>query len=221
MISRASRSCGSEVSNDPLRKSLAKRDSNPVSSSPFPQYNLFNPSRTRIAGGSPETASRSAIAMLLATSRASSWTACGNSGRRLRNKTSRARASNAGPAGRSFISWRSARVQQHQELQLAFACAPSRQRQVEAALASNHMAITLLQGDNRPADARQHFPKEHPLRVHAPARLALVPAIKGRAVGDPAGFAIEPRKAPALAAKPPDVLVRIAPSGKLPVEDSG
>src|SRR5262249_22610188 len=63
------------------------------------------------------------------------------------------------------------------------------------------------------------FPKEDALRVNCATRLMLVAVVEVCAVGDPASFAIKPRKAPTLTAEPADVFVRVAPAGKLPVEN--
>src|SRR5271168_4591659 len=112
-------------------------------------------------------------------------------------------------------------VEQHQNLQLAFAGAPPGQGEIEAAFAAQHVAVALLQGNHRPAHAGNHLPETDPQWVDDDAALALVAPIERGSVGDPAGFAVEPGKPPALAAEPADILVRVAPAGKFPVEDPG
>ena len=87
--------------------------------------------------------------------------------------------------------------------------------------AADQIAVALLQGDHRPAHIREDFPEEHPLGIEPAARGGLIGVVEWRAVGDAAGFAVEPGKAPALAAEPADILVRIAPAGELPIEDAG
>ncbi len=129
-------------------------------------------------------ASRSAIAMQLATSSASSWRSGGNSGSQIADQhvageRQQCRASGQiirRPASRPFPRGRISAVgrrrigvvctvEQHQNLELAFAGAPPGQREIEAALAAQHVAVALLQCDNRPAHARQHLPEMDPLRV--------------------------------------------------------
>ncbi len=112
-------------------------------------------------------------------------------------------------------------VEQHQDLQLAFAGAPPGQGQIEAAFAAQHVTVALLQGNHRPAHASQHLPEMNPQRVDDRVARVSVAAVERGAVGNPAGFAVEPGKAPALGAKPADILVRVAPAGEFPVEDAG
>src|SRR5215472_2358438 len=219
-IARASRSCGAELSNAPARRSLAKR----LGSSPSPSgapYSISSSQRICRPGSSPRAASRSAIAMLLATSRRSRWASGGNRGSRSLSSTSRASANKDGPVGKSRTGRRSVRIEKHQNFELTFCRPPSGQREIEIAFPSDQIAVALLQCDNGPADARQHLPEEDALPVDPPARLMLVTTIEGRTVGDPSGLAIEPREAPAFAAKPSDIFVRIAPAGKLPIENPG
>src|SRR5487761_1311627 len=170
--------------------------------------------------------------MQVATSRASSRRSAGNSGNRSLTSTSRASASRAGASGRSRISQltptlvigitpRPAGVEQHQNLQFALAGPPPGQGQIEAALAARNVALALLQRNHRPAHARQNLPEADPHWVDHCAALALVAAVKRRALGDAAGFTVEPGKAPAFRAEPTDILVRVAPAGEFPIEDSG
>src|SRR6516162_1007452 len=112
-------------------------------------------------------------------------------------------------------------IEQHQDLELAFGCSAPGQRKIEAALAADHVAVALLEGNHRPANACKNFPEADPFRVDAPPRCALVSPVERGAVGDSAGFAIKPREAPAFTAKPGDILVRIAPAGEFPIENSG
>src|SRR5271170_1100562 len=118
-------------------------------------------------------------------------------------------------------AWLAPAVEQHQDLQLAFAGAPPGQGEIEAAFAVQHVAVALLQGNHRPAHAGQHLPEMDPQPVDDRAALVLIAAVEWGAVGDAAGFAVEPGKAPALGAEPADILVRVAPAGKFPVEDAG
>src|SRR5271170_508672 len=118
-------------------------------------------------------------------------------------------------------AWLAPGIEQHQNLQLAFAGAPPGQGEIEAAFAAQHVAVALLQGNHRPAHAGKHLPETDPQWVDDDAALALVAPIERGSVGDPAGFAVEPGKPPALAAEPADILVRVAPPGKFPVEDAG
>src|SRR5215469_1464418 len=220
-IWRAWCSRGSEASKAPTRKSRAKRASDPGFAVPVSPYSFCASPSISCAGSSPASASRSAIAMLLATSRASKWASCGSSGSRSCNSTSRARASTAGPVGRSRIGGYSGTVQQHEDLQFAFGRTPSGEREIEIAFARYHIAVALLQRDHRPANARQQLPEKDPPRVDRSPRLALVSAVEGTALGDAAGFTVEPRKAPAFGAKPADILVRIPPTGKFPIKNAG
>src|SRR5215831_15087174 len=220
-IWRAWCSRGSEASKVPTRKSRAKRASDPGFAVPVSPYSFCVSPRISRAGSSPVSASRSAIAMLLATSRASKWASCGSSGSRSCNSTSRARASTAGPVGKSRIGGYSGTVQQHEDLQFAFGRAPSGEREIEIALARYHIAVALLQRDHRPAHACQHLPEKDPLRVDQSPWLVLVSLVEGCAIGDAAGFAVKPRKAPSFRAEPADILVRIAPARKFPIENSG
>src|SRR5262249_26869200 len=91
----------------------------------------------------------------------------------------------------------------------------------EVALTVNHIAIALLERDYRPAHACQYFPEENPQPVDGMPGFTFVTVIKRGAGGDASGFPVEPRKAPAFAAKPADVFVRITPAGKFPIENPG
>src|SRR6185312_11259380 len=113
------------------------------------------------------------------------------------------------------------RVEEPQQLELAFGGPPPGDRARQALLAAEDIAVALLQGDHGPADIGDDLPEAQPLRVDPPARLRLVAAVKVPAVRDPAGLAVEPGEAPAFAAEPGEVLVLVAPAGKLPVEDAG
>ena len=126
------------------------------------------------------------------------------------------------PAHPSPLPWGAGapvRVEQHQQFEVAFGGAAADDRGDEVARALDQIAVALLQRDDGPADIRQHFPEPHPLRVETPPRRRLVSPIERVALGDAAGLAIEPREAPALAAEPADILVRIAPAGEFPIED--
>src|SRR5215471_14348033 len=219
-IARASRSCGAELSNAPARRSLAKR----LGSSPSPSgapYSISSSQRICRPGASPRAASRSATAMLLATSRRSRWASGGNRGSRSLSSTSRASANKDGPVGKSRTGRRSVRIEKHQNFELTFCRPPSGQREIEIAFPSDQIAVALLQRDDGPAYACQHLPEEDALSVYRPARFPFVTTIEGCAVGDSSGLAIEPREAPTLAAKPTDVFVRVAPAGELPIQNAG
>src|SRR6516225_836183 len=83
------------------------------------------------------------------------------------------------------------------------------------------MAVALLEGNYRPPHARQDFPKADSLLVDRHAGFALIAAVERGEVGNPTALPVGPRKAPTLAAKPADILVRIAPAGEFPIEDHG
>src|SRR5271170_5887818 len=95
-------------------------------------------------------------------------------------------------------AWLAPGIEQHQNLQLAFAGAPPGQGEIEAAFAAQHVAVALLQGNHRPAHAGQYLPEMDPQPVDDGAALVLVAAIERGAVSDPTVFAVEPGKAPAL-----------------------
>jgi hypothetical protein len=118
-------------------------------------------------------------------------------------------------------AWLAPGVEQHQDLQLALGGASSGQREIEISFARDHIAIALLQGDHCPPHARQHLPEKDALGVDRPPRLTLVAAIEGRAVSDAASLPVEPCEAPTFATKPADILMRIAPAGKFPIENPG
>src|SRR5215469_8134238 len=126
--------------------------------------------------------------MQLAIRRASSWRSEGNNGSRSLMRMSRASASSAAPSGRSRIFRRSAIIEQHQDFELAFAGAPPRQREIEAALTAEQAAVALLQRDHRPAHTRQNFPIMDATRVDPPADFALVAPVERHTVADAAGF---------------------------------
>src|SRR5439155_27362697 len=109
---------------------------------------------------------------------------------------------------------RAIRIEQHQQLQFAFAGAPADDRGRQVARPALQITVALLQCDDRPAHIGKDLPEAHALRIEPAARGALVAGIKRRAVGDAARLAVEPGKAPALAAEPADVLVRVAPTGE-------
>ena len=112
-------------------------------------------------------------------------------------------------------------IEQHQQFQFALGGAAADDRGGEVAGAAEQYPIGLLQGDDRPADIRQHLPEPHPVGIEPPPARLFVGAVKRRPVGDTAQFAVEPGEAPALAAEPADILVRVAPTGEFPIEDAG
>src|ERR1700693_571349 len=154
-------------------------------------------------------ASRSAIAIAVATRRSSRWRSGGTSGSNS-SMRSRPSANSAAPLGMSRMAAelgrRSIRVEQHQQLQLALGGAAPDDRGHEVARAADHVAGALLQRDHRPADIRQHLPEMHPAGVEAAVGGAFIGLIKRRACRDATGLAVEPGKAPALAAEPADIL---------------
>src|SRR5450759_4078826 len=137
-------------------------------------------------------ASRSAIAIAVATRRSSRWRSGGTSGSNS-SMRSRPSANSAAPLGRSRMAaelgGRSIRVEQHQQLQLALGGAPPDDRGHEVARAAHKIAVALLQRDDRPAHFRQRLPEMHPALVEAAAGGALVGLVKRRARGDAAGLA--------------------------------
>src|SRR6516225_7995667 len=159
------------------------------------------------------------MAMHLATSSASGRRSSGSSGVSSFSRMSRASARSAGPLGRSRIGAVASSVEQHQKLELAFGGTPPGQCEIEVGLAADHVAVGLLQSNYRPPHAGQKLPETDPIGINRLAGLALVAAVERGAVGNPAGLPVKPRKAPALAAKPTDILVWIAPAGELPIED--
>src|SRR5215471_9931893 len=159
--------------------------------------------------------------MHLAMSSASTRRSSGNRGTSSLNNISRASARSTGLLGRSCIGATASSVEQHQQLELALGGTPPGQREIEVTLAANYVPVGLLKGNRRPPRARQDFPKMDPAGVDRPAGFAFVAAVERSAPGDPAGLPVEPRKAPALAAKPADGLVRVASAGELPMVDSG
>src|SRR6516165_2798692 len=214
-MARAVRSRASPSSKAPMRRSPAKRR---MASDPGPHNSSISRriARSTSAGAS---ASRWATTMNLATSSASGRRSSGSSGISSFISMSRASGRSAAPLGKSRMNGNPVGVEQHQDLELALAGAPPGQCQVEVTLTADHVAVALLKGNHRPPHARQDFPKQDPLRVDRCSGCALIAAVERSAVGDPAGLAVEPCKAPTLAAKPTDVLVRIAPAGEFPIED--
>src|SRR6516165_4316701 len=97
-------------------------------------------------GSSPASAWRSAIAIASATSRASASSSWGSTGVNSLTIRSRAKANSTGTLGRSFIGT----IELHQNLQLAFGGAAPGQRQIEVALAAEHVAVVLLKSNYRP-----------------------------------------------------------------------
>src|SRR5437879_2414796 len=110
-----------------------------------------------------------------------------------------------------YSSWgrRSVVIEQHQQLQLAFAGAPADDRGAEVARPADQVPIALLQRDDRPADIREDLPEPDAIGIEPAAGGAFVSGIERRALGDAAGLAVEPGEAPALAAEPADILVGI------------
>src|SRR6516164_5867818 len=214
-MARAVRSRASPSSKAPMRRSPAKRR---MASDPGPHNSSISRriARSTSAGA---LASRWATTMNLATSSASGRRSSGSSGISSFISMSRASGRSAAPLGKSRMNGNPVGVEQHQDLELALAGAPPGQCQVEVTLTADHVAVALLKGNHRPPHARQDFPKQDPLRVDRCSGCALIAVVERSAVGDPAGLAVEPCKAPTLAAKPTDVLVRIAPAGEFPIED--
>ena len=134
--------------------------------------------------------------------------------------TSRAKARSAGALGRSCIPGSSA------ELAASRSRARIRWRAARSTpdrgCARRRTCSGRSAAAQSPPSARSPAPpRSGPAAGRSPAGLALVAAIERRAIGDPAGFAVEPGKPPALAAEPADILVRVAPTGEFPIEDRG
>src|SRR5690349_3460379 len=108
-----------------------------------------------------------------------------------------------------------------QQVVVAFDGAQTGQREIKRRFLAGSVALALLERDDRPADRRHRFPIAHACIIDRLTGAFFIAGIESRAGADAAGLALDRAEAPAAGAEPAEILVGIAPAGKLEIEDRG